>query len=113
MSLAALPDMPPPLAGQARAAGMLSRLLQRKLALFGIVIIAIVVVLAAAAPIVAPYDPAEQHFDGLTLEGAPLPPSATFWLGTDLLGTRSFLAAPLRRAHVARRRHRRERRGRR
>jgi peptide/nickel transport system permease protein len=25
-------------------------------------------------------------FDGLTLEGAPLPPSGTFWLGTDLLG---------------------------
>ncbi len=25
-------------------------------------------------------------FDGLTLEGAPLPPSAQFWLGTDLLG---------------------------
>ena len=25
-------------------------------------------------------------FDGLTLEGAPLPPSEKFWLGTDLLG---------------------------
>ena len=25
-------------------------------------------------------------FDGLTLEGAPLPPNATFWLGTDMLG---------------------------
>ena len=25
-------------------------------------------------------------FDGLTLEGAPLPPNANFWLGTDLLG---------------------------
>jgi ABC-type dipeptide/oligopeptide/nickel transport system permease component len=35
---------------------------------------------------VAPYDPSQQFFDGLTLEGAPLPPSARFWLGTDLLG---------------------------
>jgi ABC-type dipeptide/oligopeptide/nickel transport systems, permease components len=38
------------------------------------------------APWLAPYDPSQQFFDGLTLEGAPLPPSARFWLGTDLLG---------------------------
>ena len=42
--------------------------------------------LPALAPWVAPFDPAEQFFDGLTLEGAPLPPSAKFWLGTDTLG---------------------------
>jgi peptide/nickel transport system permease protein len=41
---------------------------------------------AALAPWVTPYDPYEQFFDGLTLEGAPLPPSGRFWLGTDLLG---------------------------
>jgi peptide/nickel transport system permease protein len=47
----------------------------------------VVIVLAALfAPLIAPYDPAEQLFDGLTLEGAPLPPTAEFWLGTDLLG---------------------------
>lgn len=33
-----------------------------------------------------PYDPSEQFFDGLSLEGAPLGPSAQYWLGTDLLG---------------------------
>ena len=30
--------------------------------------------------------PFAQNFDGLTLEGAPLPPGGTCWLGTDLLG---------------------------
>jgi peptide/nickel transport system permease protein len=55
-------------------------------ALFGAVVIALVVTAAALAPWVTPYDPHEQFFDGLTLEGAPLPPSGRFWLGTDLLG---------------------------
>ncbi len=41
---------------------------------------------ALAAPELAPYSPDEQFFDGLTLEGAPLPPGGRFWLGTDLLG---------------------------
>jgi peptide/nickel transport system permease protein len=53
---------------------------------FGIVVIVFVAAVALAAPITAPHDPAEQFFEGLTLEGAPLPPNATFWLGTDLLG---------------------------
>jgi len=38
------------------------------------------------SPWIAPYDPAQQFTDGLTLEGLPLPPSGRFWLGTDLLG---------------------------
>ena len=66
--------------------GVLARLMRRKLALFGIVVIALVAAIAAAAPLIAPYDPAEQIFDGLTLEGAPLPPNSAFLLGTDLLG---------------------------
>jgi peptide/nickel transport system permease protein len=66
--------------------GALSRLLRRKLALFGLAVIVLVVGAALLAPWVAPHDPAEQYFDGLTIEGAPLPPNATFWLGTDLLG---------------------------
>lgn len=61
-------------------------LLRRPLALFAIAVIVMIVVLAAGAPLVAPYGPAEQHFEGLTLEGAPLPPNAQFLLGTDLLG---------------------------
>jgi len=57
-----------------------------KLALAGLAIIAVTVIMAALAPWVAPFDPAEQFFDGLTLEGSPLPPSGHFLLGTDLLG---------------------------
>jgi peptide/nickel transport system permease protein len=57
-----------------------------KAALFGTAVIVAVVTAAILAPWVTPYDPSEQFFDGLTLEGAPLPPSGRFWLGTDLLG---------------------------
>ena len=66
--------------------GPLARLKQRKLALFGIVLIVLVVAAALAAPLIAPYAPEEQLFDGLTIEGAPLPPGGAFLLGTDLLG---------------------------
>jgi peptide/nickel transport system permease protein len=62
------------------------QLARRPLAQFGLVVIAAIVVAAVFAPLLAPYNPAEQLFDGLTLEGAPLPPSSQFWLGTDLLG---------------------------
>ena len=54
--------------------------------LIGIVVIALAVLAAMGAAWVAPYAPDEQFFDGLTLEGAPLPPNERFWLGTDLLG---------------------------
>jgi peptide/nickel transport system permease protein len=60
------------------------------LALVGLATIAIVTGAAIAAPAVAPFDPAEQFFDGLTLEGAPLPPGERFILGTDLLGRDLF-----------------------
>ncbi|MDP9138398.1 MAG: ABC transporter permease [Pseudomonadota bacterium] len=48
----------------------------------------IVTLVAAAllAPWLAPFDPNEQFFDGLTLEGQPLPPDGRFWFGTDTLG---------------------------
>jgi len=57
-----------------------------KLALAGLAIIAVTVLAAALAPWVAPFDPFQQFFEGLTLEGSPIPPSAHFLLGTDLLG---------------------------
>ncbi|WP_428644040.1 ABC transporter permease [Roseibium sp.] len=66
--------------------GVLRRLLQRKLAVFAFVLIAVIVGAAVFAPVVAPHNPSEQFFEGLTLEGAPLPPGEKFWLGTDLLG---------------------------
>lgn len=62
------------------------RLSRDPLALAGMATIAVVMVAAVSAPLIAPFDPREQFFDGLTLEGAPLPPGETFFLGTDLLG---------------------------
>ena len=69
-----------------KARSALMQLLHRPLAVLGILIIAAVVLAAVFAPWVAPYDPGEQFFEGLTIEGAPLPPNAEFWFGTDLLG---------------------------
>ena len=66
------------------------RFRRNPLAVAGLVIIAIFIVAAAAAPLLAPYDPAEQFFDGLTLEGAPLPPNWRFWFGTDTNGRDQF-----------------------
>ncbi len=73
-----------------RPPGALSRLLHRKLAVFGLVLIALVVGGAVFAPLLAPFDPNDQMFDGLTLEGAPMPPGGQFLLGTDLLGRDLF-----------------------
>jgi peptide/nickel transport system permease protein len=67
-------------------AGGLKRFAANRISLFGLVLIAVIVGAALFAPWLAPYSPNEQFFEGLTLEGAPLPPNAAFWLGTDQLG---------------------------
>jgi peptide/nickel transport system permease protein len=56
------------------------------LALIGVATVLAASVAAFGAPLIAPHDPTVQYFDGLTLEGAPLPPGENFLLGTDLLG---------------------------
>ena len=73
-------------ADSAAPAGVLARLMRRRLALCGLVLIGLVVAGALFAPWLAPFAPDEQHFDGLTIEGAPLPPGGAFLFGTDLLG---------------------------
>ncbi|MGI9499033.1 MAG: ABC transporter permease [Geminicoccaceae bacterium] len=65
---------------------LLNQLVKDWPCLFGLIAIALAMFAALAADWVAPYAPDEQFFDGLTLEGAPLPPNERFWLGTDLLG---------------------------
>ncbi|MEQ8355246.1 MAG: ABC transporter permease [Kiloniellaceae bacterium] len=65
-------------------------LLKRKLAVFGLGVIAVIVFLAVMAPLITPYSPDDQLFEGLTLEGAPMPPGGIFVLGTDLLGRDLF-----------------------
>jgi peptide/nickel transport system permease protein len=86
MSLAAEPVETSRTSRGRGAGAVVADLLGRGTALFGLVVIGLIVVAALAAPLIAPYSPDEQLFEGLTLEGAPLPPNAQFWLGTDLLG---------------------------
>ncbi|WP_112313323.1 ABC transporter permease [Pseudogemmobacter bohemicus] len=69
-----------------RGPSVLRRLMGRKLALFGFLAILICVGGAVFADWLAPFDPDEQFFDGLTIEGAPMPPGPVYWFGTDLLG---------------------------
>lgn len=71
-------------------ASVLRRLMRRKLALFGLAIIAVVVGGAIFAPWIVRYAPNEQLFEGLTLQGAPMPPGGEFLMGTDLLGRDLF-----------------------
>ena len=66
------------------------RLSRDPLALVGMATIAAVTAAALGAPVIAPFDPTEQFYDGMTLEGAPLPPDEQFLLGTDLLGRDLF-----------------------
>lgn len=66
--------------------GALARLLRRPLALLGILLIVLVVAAAIFAPWLTTYPPDQQNFDGLTLEGAPMPPGGPWLMGTDLLG---------------------------
>lgn len=61
-------------------------LLGRPSTVIALIVIACVVFVAISAPWIAPFSPDDQPFDGLTLEGAPLPPNAHYWLGTDTLG---------------------------
>ena len=65
---------------------VLREIARRPTALFGLAVVTVVTVCAFAAPLLAPFAPSEQLFDGLTLEGAPVPPDQTYWLGTDTLG---------------------------
>ena len=81
---------PEPLVVSQNGPSVLRQLARRKLALLGLLITVICVGGAVFAKWLAPFDPYEQFFDGLTIEGAPLPPNETFWFGTDLLGRDLF-----------------------
>ncbi|MAE88680.1 MAG: peptide ABC transporter permease [Pelagibaca sp.] len=84
----------------AAPAGALRRLMRRKLALFGLAIIALVVGGAVFAPWIAPFEPDEQLFEGLSLYGEPMPPGGPFLMGTDLLG-RDLFTRMLYGAHTS------------
>lgn len=55
-------------------------------AMLGLALVVLLVVAALFAPLLAPYDPAFQHEDGLSPVGEPFGPSTSFRLGTDSLG---------------------------
>jgi len=57
------------------------RLARRKSALFGLVVVLLVITVAILAPVLAPYDPAAQSWTAVRQ-----PPSAQYWLGTDEAG---------------------------
>ena len=61
-------------------------LMRRPVAMVGLVVAVAFVVLALAAPLLAPYAPQEMVPGGMTADGSPLPPSEQFWFGTDVLG---------------------------
>lgn len=65
---------------------ILKEIWRQPASLFGLLVILAVIIAALGAPLFAPFDPDEQMFDGLTLEGAPMPPGGPFLLGTDTLG---------------------------
>jgi peptide/nickel transport system permease protein len=53
----------------------------RKVVLFGMIIILVLILVAIFAPLLAPYDPYDQHLDQTLLR-----PNSQHWLGTDTLG---------------------------
>ena len=57
------------------------RLLRRKSALFGLIIIVALVLVALLAPLIAPFDPTQQSWTTIRK-----PPSAQHWFGTDEVG---------------------------
>ena len=68
-------------AARAGRSGAFVRLLRRPSAAFGLVVVALFVAMALAAPFLAPYDPIGTSFS--TVRKAP---SAAHWFGTDEIG---------------------------
>ncbi|HEY8355306.1 MAG TPA: ABC transporter permease [Methylophilaceae bacterium] len=61
------------------------RMLSNPMALGGFIIIASILLLALAAPLIAPYDP-----NAIDVKSILLPPSSMHWMGTDGLGRDVF-----------------------
>ena len=68
----------------------LTRFRRNPAAILGLMVCVLIVLAGLLAPWVAPHDPDFQFPEGLTMEGAPLPPGGAYLLGTDLLGRDLF-----------------------
>ncbi len=61
-----------------------------KTGLFGLILFCVFVAVAILAPVLAPYDPAQQHYDGSGKLMKLRPPSSDHLLGTTILGRDVF-----------------------
>ena len=77
-----------------------TRFFRNRMGVAGLIGVVLVLVVSIFAPSLAPHNPSEQFFEGLTLAGDPLPPSAEYRLGTDLLG-RDLLSRVIHGARVS------------
>jgi peptide/nickel transport system permease protein len=66
------------------------RLRRDRAALAGAGLVALIVLVGAAAPLLTPYDPLTLYPDGLSAKGQPLPASRQFLFGTDKVGRDLF-----------------------
>lgn len=66
------------------------RLKRNKLAMFGLFLVVFLVVIAICAPIIATHDPYEQFIWTEGKAAKLQPPSAKYWLGTDVYGRDIF-----------------------
>jgi peptide/nickel transport system permease protein len=95
----ALPQLPG--LAQSEAWALVRRLVRRRTALFGLVVIVAVVLAAALAPVLAPFDPLAQDIgQRLRPPGWTAADGRAHWLGTDHLG-RDILARILFGARIA------------
>lgn len=69
----------------ARAKTVLERVMQNRFAVFGLIVVAALILTAVFAPLIAPYDPTAQHYDALKE-----PPSLSHPFGTDTYGRDVF-----------------------
>ncbi|MEJ2667958.1 MAG: ABC transporter permease [Deinococcales bacterium] len=76
------------------------RLAADRTGLLGLALVVLVVLAAALAPLIAPFNPNKQFADGLSQYGMPRPPDTRYLLGTDLLG-RDLLSRILFGARVS------------
>jgi peptide/nickel transport system permease protein len=78
----------------------LHRFRQRKVALWGVFVLVVLILMAVFAEFIAPYDPNAIDLAGGTNGGRPLAPSTEHWMGTDQLG-RDYLSRIIYGARVS------------
>ncbi len=69
-----------------RGRSWIARFRRNRMGMAGLIGVVIVLLASLLAPVLAPHDPSQQFFHGLTDFGDPLPPDGEFPLGTDTIG---------------------------